>query len=104
MSPYSLDHISLRSYVLEPRAGLLTAQGILTRPQQRTPLTGSPHTQIRSSTGRFRAPSVEASQAPTSDRRTTHRHPFRRQRAVSSSAFPFPRIVKEQMYQNIGPE
>jgi len=41
---------------------------------------------------------VEASQAPTSDRRTTRRHPFRRQLVMSSSAFPFPRIVKERIH------
>ena len=94
MSPYSLDHISLRSYVLEPRAGLLTARGISTRPQQRTPSRESAHADPVFH-GTLPRPVRGGLQAPTSDRRTTHRHPFRRQRVVSSSAFPFPRIVKE---------
>jgi hypothetical protein len=55
MSPYSLDHISLRSYVLlsSTRPPFVRASEAISSPQQRTSISEDPHTQIRSNAIRF---------------------------------------------------
>ena len=94
MSPYSLDHISLRSYVLRPRAGLLTARGLSLALNNGPPLQGV----------RTRRSGLPEALWPPSLTVARRRAASRRQSVPLSSAFPFPRVVKDHIQKHFGPE
>ena len=94
MSPYSLDHISLRSYVLEaPRRPFNGARPLYSPsttdplPKVRTRRSGLPRAAHATRPWRpLKPPLLTVAPRPATSRR---------QRVMPSSAFPFPRIVKE---------